>query len=222
MAGAGGQGRPGLGGGGSNRSHSPGRSLQQQRRTEPGIQNGGGAAAAPIPQAEGSARRLDPRDSAGSPDRGWERGRAGFGGTGAGMPRARCSTAGGGTENAACTTFLGGSTREVVLTRKGASAPWQSLMTSRAGRSRHRAHPAAGPGETRRPCPRFRDRGVPRQEGQAAPSPPNLGRFKRPPAGTQRAAVNEASLEESTEPLPPQAAVQFPLPEPYVTLTITE
>lgn len=109
----GGQRRPGPSREGPNRSHSPGRSLQQQRRTEPGIQNGGGAAAAPILQAEGSAYRLAPLDPAGPPDRGRERGRAGFGGNGAGMTRGRCSTAGGGTENATRTTFLGGSTRDV-------------------------------------------------------------------------------------------------------------
>lgn len=158
--------------GGPGRGHSPGRSLQQQRRTEPGIQNGGGAAAAPIPQAEGSACRLAPRHPTGSPGRGRERGRAGFGGSGAGMARGRSSTAGSGAESAARTTFLGGSTREVGLARKGASAPWQSLMTSRKGRSRQRALPTAGPGGTGRPCQRFRERGVPGPEDPSRSQPP--------------------------------------------------
>lgn len=83
------------------------------------------------------------------------------------------------------------------------------------------AVPAAGPGGTCCPCPRFRDRAVPRPEG---PSPPNLAVFTCPPAmgGAQRAAVNETSLEGGTEPPPPQAALLSLLPEPYVTLTITE
>lgn len=87
------------------------------------------------------------------------------------MARGRCRIAGGWTENAARTTFLGGSSREAGLTRLGASAPWQSLMTSRAGRSRRRALPTAGPGGTPRPCPRFRDREVPGPEGPSPSQP---------------------------------------------------
>lgn len=41
----------------------------------------------------------------------------------------------GGAEKAARTIFLGGSTRDTGFAKRDASAPWQSVMTSRAGRS---------------------------------------------------------------------------------------
>lgn len=120
------------GSGRAPRPHSPGRSLERRQQQEPGIQNGGGSASAPIPQAEGSARRNAPLSLPTS--------------AGVGPGERPSSLCRGGAEKERDGQRRGGkgpahyfSRRKHTrrwLSRSGASAPWQSLMTSRAGRSR--------------------------------------------------------------------------------------
>lgn len=74
----------------------------------------------------------------------------------AGTARARRGAGAGGAGVAARTTFPGGSTRYTGLASADRSAPWQSVMTSRAGRPSPQRAAVVGPGGTRRPLPGFR------------------------------------------------------------------